>query len=165
MVSDSPVQTASRESSRRRAAHDHPSLSILSYSSRPADLMRNSNRSSACYDPSLENSTWLSSKKISFLPLHESNTRQILTLVTTGYSPPLMTDRYSFDLVLLGFGAVAQAFVKLLMQRSPALGFQWRVVGVATRRHHCAVSTEGIDCKTLVNLGTTGELLLSLIHI
>lgn len=70
-----------------------------------------------------------------------------------------MTDRYSFDLVLLGFGAVAQAFVKLLMQRSPALGFQWRVVGVATRRHHCAVSTEGIDCKTLVNLGTTGELL------
>ena len=70
-----------------------------------------------------------------------------------------MTDRYSFDLVLLGFGAVAQAFVKLLMQRSPALGFQWRVVGVATGQHHCAVSKEGIDCKALVNLGTTGELL------
>ena len=70
-----------------------------------------------------------------------------------------MTNRYSFDLVLLGFGAVAQAFVKLLRQRSPALGFHWRVVGVATGRHHCAIAKEGIDCATLDKLGTTGQVL------
>ncbi|RZP29209.1 hypothetical protein EVA25_02050 [bacterium] len=70
-----------------------------------------------------------------------------------------MTDRYSFDLVLLGFGAVAQAFVKLLMERSPSLGFDWRVVGVATRRHHCALAKEGIDSPTLTHLGTTKQLL------
>ena len=70
-----------------------------------------------------------------------------------------MIDRYSFDLVLLGFGAVAQAFVKLLMERSPSLGFDWRVVGVATRRHHCALAKEGIDSPTLTHLGTTRQLL------
>ena len=70
-----------------------------------------------------------------------------------------MTNPYSFDLVLLGFGAVAQAFVKLLRQRSPALGFHWRVVGVATGRHHCAIAKEGIDCATLDKLGTPGQFL------
>ena len=70
-----------------------------------------------------------------------------------------MTDRYSFDLVLLGFGAVAQAFIKLLMERSPSLEFDWRVVGVATRRHHCVLDKEGIDAATLAHLGATRQLL------
>ena len=70
-----------------------------------------------------------------------------------------MTDQYSFNLVLLGFGAVAQAFLKLLMKRSPSLGFDWRVVGVATRRHHCILAKEGIDAATLTHLGTTRQVL------
>ena len=70
-----------------------------------------------------------------------------------------MTDRYSFNLVLLGFGAVAQAFIKLLMDRSSSLEFDWRVVGVATRRHHCILAKEGIDAATLTHLGMTRQLL------
>jgi homoserine dehydrogenase len=49
------------------------------------------------------------------------------------------------SLVLVGFGHVGRRFVQLLTEVDDRLDFEWRVVGIATRRHGVAVDPDGID--------------------
>ena len=49
------------------------------------------------------------------------------------------------SLVLVGFGHVGQRFVQLLTEVDDRLDFEWRVVGIATRRHGMVVDPDGID--------------------
>lgn len=49
------------------------------------------------------------------------------------------------SLVLVGFGHVGRRFVQLLTEVDDRLDFEWRVVGIATRRHGTAVDADGID--------------------
>jgi homoserine dehydrogenase len=49
------------------------------------------------------------------------------------------------SLVLVGFGHVGRRFVELLAEIDDRLDFEWRVVGIATRRHGVLVDPDGID--------------------
>jgi homoserine dehydrogenase len=49
------------------------------------------------------------------------------------------------SLVLVGFGHVGRRFVQLLTEVADRLDFEWRVVGIATRRHGSVVDTDGVD--------------------
>jgi homoserine dehydrogenase len=61
----------------------------------------------------------------------------------------------------VGFGNVARRFVRLLDERQDVVrrryGIDWRVIGIATRRHGCLVDPAGIDaglaCDVVVDRG------------
>src|SRR5438445_455249 len=59
----------------------------------------------------------------------------------------------TFDLVLVGFGRVAQRFAALLDEQRARLaddfGFSARIIAVATRRHGRAYAGRGIDAASL----------------
>ena len=67
----------------------------------------------------------------------------------------------TFDLVLIGFGSVAQRFVALLEGQRAKIGREFglstRIVAVATRRHGRAYAARGIDGQALVECGRRGE--------
>jgi homoserine dehydrogenase len=71
----------------------------------------------------------------------------------------------TFDLLLVGFGHVAQRFVTLLAERGTALarshGVRVRVVGIATRRHGRVHAARGIDAVPLVARIQRGQPLTS----
>lgn len=50
-------------------------------------------------------------------------------------------------LVLIGFGHVAQRFVKLLGETADRLDFTWKVAGIATRHHGSVVDASGVDIR------------------
>jgi homoserine dehydrogenase len=50
-------------------------------------------------------------------------------------------------LVLIGFGNVAQRFVKLLGETADRLDFTWKVAGIATRHHGSVVDPNGVDIR------------------
>jgi homoserine dehydrogenase len=56
-------------------------------------------------------------------------------------TPPDLT------LVLIGFGNVAQRFVKLLGETADRLDFTWKVVGISTRHHGSVVDANGVDIR------------------
>ena len=64
---------------------------------------------------------------------------------------------FSADLILVGFGHVAQRFVRLLEERARELReihrLDWRVVGIATRRHGLAGNLRGLDLSRLMLRG------------
>jgi homoserine dehydrogenase len=70
-----------------------------------------------------------------------------------------MTTR--FELLLVGFGHVAQRFVTLLEeQRTPLArehGIAARVIGIVTRRHGRAVAARGLDARALARRAERGE--------
>ena len=67
----------------------------------------------------------------------------------------------TLDLVLVGFGHVAQRFVTLLDEKRATLadtcGFSARIVAVATRGHGRAYSGRGLSGPSLVECRTRGE--------
>jgi homoserine dehydrogenase len=67
----------------------------------------------------------------------------------------------TFELLLVGFGHVAQRFVTLLEeQRAPlarAHGIAVRVVGIVTRRHGRAFAARGLDAGALARRAERGE--------
>jgi homoserine dehydrogenase len=71
------------------------------------------------------------------------------------------------NLLLIGFGHVARAFVRLLIPRradiEAASGLATRVVGIATARHGCALVPDGIDDARAIALAE-GYLGVSSIH-
>lgn len=50
-------------------------------------------------------------------------------------------------LALIGFGHVAQRFLRLLDEVADRLDFTWRLVAIATRRHGSVVAADGIDAR------------------
>jgi homoserine dehydrogenase len=50
-------------------------------------------------------------------------------------------------IALIGFGHVARRFVTLLDEVAGRLDFNWRLVGIATRRHGSVVDPDGIDAR------------------
>ena len=69
---------------------------------------------------------------------------------------PSRANRPSVDLVLVGFGTVARRFVDLLVNRADRLALDWRLTGVATARHGCALAPDGLDASALAALGERG---------
>lgn len=71
-----------------------------------------------------------------------------------------------YRLVLVGFGNVGQAFVRLLLNKREELArtynFEFRVTGIATGRHGMAIDPEGIDLQRALDLASAGESLESL---
>jgi len=67
----------------------------------------------------------------------------------------------TFDLILIGFGHVAQRFVTLLEEQRTGvtreLGCLPRVIAVSTHRHGRAFSERGLDAAALVNWHRRGE--------
>jgi len=66
----------------------------------------------------------------------------------------------TFDLLLVGFGHVAQRFVALLDEQRAALAREHiavRVVGVVTRRHGTASAVRGLDAAALIERLARGE--------
>lgn len=65
------------------------------------------------------------------------------------------------DLALVGFGNVGRRFVGLLEERREVLrrdhGIEWRVVGVATRRHGSSLDPSGLDPGNLLRGHFAGE--------
>jgi homoserine dehydrogenase len=65
------------------------------------------------------------------------------------------------DIVLVGFGHVAQRFVALLDEQrariAGAFGFDGRVIAVCTQRHGCIFSDRGLDTAALVERRRRGE--------
>lgn len=53
-------------------------------------------------------------------------------------------------LALIGFGHVAQRFLKLLDEVADRLDFTWRLVAIATRHHGSVVDPDGIDARRAV---------------
>jgi homoserine dehydrogenase len=55
-------------------------------------------------------------------------------------------------IVFLGFGNVGRALARLLLAKREAVrdeyGIEWRVVGIATRRHGAAIDPGGLDLQT-----------------
>ena len=72
----------------------------------------------------------------------------------------------SFDLLLVGFGNVGRQFARLLLERSVRLrgevGINWRVAGIATRRHGTAFDARGLDLIRALTLAERGMPLGSL---
>ncbi len=50
------------------------------------------------------------------------------------------------SLALVGFGNVARRFVRLLDEAADRLDFNWKLVGVSTRRHGSVLDADGVDC-------------------
>ncbi len=69
------------------------------------------------------------------------------------------------DLALIGFGNVARRFVRMLDERQEVLqrdyDLEWRVTGLATRRHGSLIDAAGIDATSAARIvdqgGTLGE--------
>jgi homoserine dehydrogenase len=80
--------------------------------------------------------------------------------------PKLQYSRAFVNLVLVGFGNVARAFVRLLDDRARCPEVldppQARVVGIATARHGCIVGPDGIDAEAAAALIEAGERLHAL---
>jgi homoserine dehydrogenase len=61
-----------------------------------------------------------------------------------------------YRLILLGFGNVGRAFARLLLDKRMYLqekyNISWRVVGIATGRHGTALSREGIDLESALQI-------------
>jgi homoserine dehydrogenase len=53
-------------------------------------------------------------------------------------------------LVLIGFGNVAQRFVKLLGETADRLDFSWKIVGISTRHHGSVVDPAGVDTRRAI---------------
>jgi homoserine dehydrogenase len=53
-------------------------------------------------------------------------------------------------LALIGFGHVAQRFVRLLDEVADRLDFRWRLVAIATRHHGSAIDPNGIDANRAI---------------
>jgi homoserine dehydrogenase len=53
-------------------------------------------------------------------------------------------------LALVGFGNVAQRFLRLLDEAADRLDFQWRLVAIATRHHGSVVNPDGIDARRAI---------------
>lgn len=66
----------------------------------------------------------------------------------------------TIDLVLVGFGHVGRAFVRLLVDRQERLlrdhGLLARTIGIATARHGCAVDAAGLDALQAAALVEAG---------
>ena len=66
----------------------------------------------------------------------------------------------TFELLLVGFGHVAQRFVTLLDEQQTALAREQiavRIVGVVTRRHGTASAAKGLDAAALIERVARGE--------
>jgi len=50
-------------------------------------------------------------------------------------------------LVLIGFGNVAQRFVKLLGETAGRVDFTWKIAGISTRHHGSVVDLDGVDVR------------------
>lgn len=65
------------------------------------------------------------------------------------------------DLLLVGFGNVGRRFVRLLQERSEILArahdLEWRVTGIATRRHGMAFDRQGLDVEAALAVVETGR--------
>lgn len=66
-----------------------------------------------------------------------------------------------YNLALLGFGNVGQAFVRLLLKKRSDLeeqyGITFAVTGIFTARHGSAIDTMGIDLERALSLGARKE--------
>jgi homoserine dehydrogenase len=71
-----------------------------------------------------------------------------------------------YDLALLGFGNVGRATARLLASKQETLRLQYgvtfRVVGIYTQRHGCAIDPEGVDLLRAVRLVERGRSLAEL---
>jgi len=56
------------------------------------------------------------------------------------------------SLVLIGFGNVARRFIKLLDETADQLDFEWKVVGISTRRHGSVVDAKGVNTDRALEL-------------
>lgn len=67
----------------------------------------------------------------------------------------------TLDLALIGFGNVAQRFVRLLEECRPQLheehGLDWQVIGIATRRHGSRYDPGGLDALQAATAVRRGE--------
>jgi homoserine dehydrogenase len=74
---------------------------------------------------------------------------------------PRQPARRTLDLVLVGFGHVAQRFVTLVEEQRACLardcGVDPRIVGIMTLRHGCARSARGLDAAALATKAADGE--------
>ncbi len=59
-----------------------------------------------------------------------------------------------YNLALLGFGNVGQAFARLLLSKTAELrqryGIEWRLTGLNTRRYGWLAKREGLDVEALL---------------
>ena len=53
-------------------------------------------------------------------------------------------------LVLIGFGNVAQRFIKLLGETADRLDFTWKIVGISTRHHGSVIDIGGINVRRAI---------------
>lgn len=71
-----------------------------------------------------------------------------------------------YDLALLGFGNVGRATARLLASKQETLRLQYgvtfRVVGIYTQRHGCAIDPEGVELLRAVRLVERGQSLAGL---
>jgi homoserine dehydrogenase len=58
--------------------------------------------------------------------------------------------RPDLTLILIGFGNVAQRFVKLLGETSERTDFSWKIAGIATRHHGSVIDAEGVDIRRAI---------------
>lgn len=69
-------------------------------------------------------------------------------------------------LILIGFGNVARAFVRLLETKQAVLqadfGFSTRIVAIATGHHGMALDPAGLDCEQAIRLINQGDSLIAL---
>jgi homoserine dehydrogenase len=72
----------------------------------------------------------------------------------------------NYDLALLGFGNVGRATARLLASKQETLRLQYgvtfRVVGIYTQRHGCAIDPEGVELLRAVRLVERGQSLAEL---
>ncbi len=72
----------------------------------------------------------------------------------------------ALDLILVGFGHVGRRFARLLQERDAVLarayGLNWRVIGIATRRHGIAMNPGGLDLSQALALVEGGGTLAAL---
>ena len=70
------------------------------------------------------------------------------------------------SIMMVGFGNVGQALVRLLMRKQPELQekyqIQFKVTGIATGRHGTAINPDGIDLNTALELAEKKQSLASL---
>lgn len=65
--------------------------------------------------------------------------------------------RPELALALIGFGRVAQRFLRLLDETSSRLDLEWRLAAIATRRHGTAIDPEGIDADRALAAAESGH--------
>jgi homoserine dehydrogenase len=61
------------------------------------------------------------------------------------------------SLALVGFGNVARRFVRLLDEAAERLDFDWKLVGVCTRRHGSVLDADGVDCARALAIVESGQ--------